>query len=217
MQKDIIDKIRDKNGDFLIELKANQRYRRYGIEDKVRHAVPACIITDGPSLGHGRIETRTYRIFDGLDMIVNKEKWDDNLTVVEFLSETTRKSTGMHTTERRLYVTSHPVTHPRLGDTIRSHWAIESMHWHLDRNFRQDKIKRKTPRAARNLNTLQRVALSLFSIWRGCRKKLSDKKKRSGSHYERHLNELHQAYALFVSKIKKSCFYRISKTLTYSI
>lgn len=178
MQKKIVDTIRNKNGDFLIELKANQRSLRYGIEDKVRHRVPVCTITDGPSLEHGRIETRTYRIFDGLDMIADKEKWGGgNLTVVEFQSETIRKSTGMHTTERRLYVSSHPVTNPFLGDMVRHHWSIESMHWNLDRNFRQDRIKRKTPRAARNLDTLQRVALSLFSIWRGCRKKLSDKKK----------------------------------------
>ena len=177
MQKEIIDTIRRNGGDFLIELKANQRSLRYGIEDKIMNATPACIITEGPTLEHGRIETRTYRIFDGLDMIADKEKWGGNLTVVEFIAETTKKSTGTHTTQRRLYVTSHPVTHPRLGDMIRHHWSIESMHWQLDRNLLQDKIKRKKPQAARNLDTLQRVALSLFSIWRGCRKKLSDKKK----------------------------------------
>ena len=33
--------------------------------------------------------------------------------------------------------------HPRLGDMIRHHWSIESMHWQLDRNLLQDKIKRK--------------------------------------------------------------------------
>lgn len=128
-------------------------------------------------MGHGRIETRTYRIFDGLDMIADKEKWGGNLTVIEFISETVRKSTGVHTTEHRLYLMSHPVNHPRLGDIIRCHWSIESMHWNLDRNFLQDKIKRNTLRAARNLDTLQRMALSPFSIWKGCRKKLSNKKK----------------------------------------
>lgn len=177
MQRDIIDTIRKKGGHFLIELKANQRSQRYGIEDKVKDAVPSCTITEGPTLGHGRIETRTYRIFDGINMIADKEKWGGNLTVVEFISETTGKSTGMHTTERRFYVTSHPVTHPRVGEIIRHHWSIESMHWQLGRNLLQDKIKRKSPIAARNLDTLQRLTLSLFSIWRGCRKKLSDKKK----------------------------------------
>lgn len=32
-QKAIIDKIRDKGGDFVIELKENQRSLRYGLED----------------------------------------------------------------------------------------------------------------------------------------------------------------------------------------
>ena len=36
MQKDIIDRIRKKGGDFLIELKGNQRSLRYGIEDRIR-------------------------------------------------------------------------------------------------------------------------------------------------------------------------------------
>ena len=40
MQKDIIDKIRKNGGDFLIELKANQRSLRYGIEDRIRTRKP---------------------------------------------------------------------------------------------------------------------------------------------------------------------------------
>ena len=35
--------------------------------------------TEGPELGHGRIETRTYRVFDGLDIIADKEKWGGNI------------------------------------------------------------------------------------------------------------------------------------------
>ncbi len=40
--------------------------------------------TDGPGLGHGRIETRTYYIYDGLDIIADKEKWGGNLTIDEY-------------------------------------------------------------------------------------------------------------------------------------
>lgn len=64
-----------------------------------------------------------------------------------------------------------------LGAIVRRHWSIESMHWSLDCNFMQDRIKRKSPRAARNLDTLQRIVHGIFSIWRGRRKKLADKKK----------------------------------------
>ena len=61
-QKAIIDKIRKKRGDFLIELKVNQRILRYGIEDRVGLAVPVDVHSEGPCLEHGRIETRTCRI-----------------------------------------------------------------------------------------------------------------------------------------------------------
>ena len=89
MQKDIIEKIRENGGDFLIELKANQPSLRYGVEDKLKERTPVYSYTEGPELGHGRIESRTYRIFDGLDIIADKEKWGGNMTIVEYESETT--------------------------------------------------------------------------------------------------------------------------------
>lgn len=177
MQKDIIDKIRKKKGYFLIELKANQRALRYGVEDRICQCVPRATHSYGPELGHGRIESRTYNVYDGLELIADKDKWGGNLTVVEFVSHCTRKSTGAETTETRLYVSNLPVETPFIGRAVRNHWSIESMHWELDFNLLQDSIKRKSIRAARNLDTLQRIVHSLFSIWRGRRKKLTDKAK----------------------------------------
>lgn len=177
MQKDIIDKIREKNGYFLIELKANQRTLRYAVEDRIGQCTPIYSYTEGPELGHGRIETRTYNVYDGLELIADKDKWGGNLTVVEFVSHTTEKSTGKETTETRLYVSNLPVKTPFIGNAVRKHWSIESLHWGLDYNLLQDKIKRKSTTAARNLDTLQRTVCSLFSIWKGRRKKLSDKTK----------------------------------------
>lgn len=177
MQKDIIDKIRKKGGDFLIELKANQRSLRYGVEDRLKGHTPLYSYTEGPELSHGRIETRTYSIYDGLDIIADKEKWGGNMTVVEYESDTIKKSTGAHTSERRLYVSSLPTDTPALGSFVRNHWSVESMHWGLDRNLQQDRIKRKSARAARNLDTIQRMVHSVFSIWKCLRKKRADKKK----------------------------------------
>lgn len=177
MQKTIIDKIRAKEADFLIELKANQPSLRYGVEDKIKTINPLHTYTHGPELAHGRIETRTYRIFDGLEIIADKEKWGGNLTIVEFESDVVRKSTGGRTAEKRLYMTSLHVDRPGIGAVVRNHWSIESMHWSLDWNLEQDYIKRKSPKAARNLDTIQRIIQSIFSIWRGRRKKRSDKAK----------------------------------------
>jgi len=177
MQKEIIDQIRKNDGDFLIELKANQRSLRYGVEDKIKECRPQYTYTEGPELGHGRIETRTYRIYYGLDIIADKEKWGGNLTIIEFGASTVKKSTGAHTSEKRLYLSSLPADTPQLGAIIRKHWSIESMHWSLDFNLLQDKVKRKSTESARNLDTTQRIVHSLFSVWKGRRKKRSDKRK----------------------------------------
>lgn len=177
MQKDIIEKIREKGGYFLIELKANQRALRYGVEDRLKTCTPRFTYEEGPELGHGRIVTRTYKVYDGLELIADKDKWGDNLTIVEYVSQCTNKSTGEQTTETRLYMSSLPIETPWIGRAIRNHWSIESMHWGLDVNLSQDAIKRKSSNSARNLDTLQRVVFSVFSIWKVLRKKRSDKAK----------------------------------------
>lgn len=94
MQKEIIDKIGEKGGNFLIELKANLRSLHYGVEDRIKRLSPLYSYTEGPELGHGRIETRTYHVFDGIDAITDKEKWGGNLTVIEYEADTVKKSTG---------------------------------------------------------------------------------------------------------------------------
>lgn len=176
-QKAIIDKIREKGGDFVIELKANQRSLRYGLEDAIKKAVPTDIHKEGPCLGHGRIETRTCRTYRGEGLIADREKWNGKLTVIEILTTTEKKSDGKRTSEQRLYVSSLDCSAERLSLITRRHWAIESMHWDLDRNLQQDRIKRKTGRAARNLDTIQRMVLALIAVWKNRRKKLSDKQK----------------------------------------
>ena len=173
----IIDKIRDKGADFVIELKANQRSLCYGLEDSIKTATPTDVYKEGPYLEHGRIESRICRIYRGEELIVDREKWNGNLTVIEILTSTEKKSDGRSTSEQRLYVSSLDSSAERLSQITKQHWAIESMHWDLDRNLRQDSIKRKTERAARNLDTIQRMVLALIAVWKNRRKKISDKRK----------------------------------------
>ncbi len=176
-QKDIIDKIRLSEADFVIELKANQRSLRYGLEDKIKATDPVDTYTEETTLSHGRITNRTCRIYRGEELIADKEKWQGTLTVIEVLTDTTNKSNGQQMSERRLYVSSLNRDAEQLNQITRLHWSVESMHWQLDRNLRQDSIKRKSARAARNLDTIQRVALNLLSIWKNRRKKAFDKRK----------------------------------------
>lgn len=98
-------------------------------------------------------------------------KWNGNLTVIEILTSTEKKSDGKTTSEQRLYISSLDSSAERLSQITKQHWAIESMHWDLDRNLRQDSIKRKVERAARNLDTIQRMVLTLIAVWKNRRKK----------------------------------------------
>lgn len=84
-QKTIKDKIREKGGDFVIELKANQRSLRYGLEDGIKTASPIDVYKEAPFLEHGRIESRTCRIYDGSELIADRKKWSGDLTVVALM------------------------------------------------------------------------------------------------------------------------------------
>ena len=161
----------------MIELKANQRSLRYGLEDSIKATTPTDIYKEGPYLEHGRIESRVCRIFRGEELIADREKWNGNLTVIEILTSTEKKSDGRSTSEQRLYISSLDSSAERLSQITKQHWTIESMHWDLDRNLRQDSIKRKTERTARNLDTIQRMVLALIAVWKNRRKKISDKRK----------------------------------------
>ena len=105
------------------------------MEDRIKGRISLYFYTEGPELGHGRIETRTYNIYDGLEIIAEKERRGLMSWSVECESDTVKKSTGTHTHEKRLYVTSMPPDTPRLGSYVRSHWSIESMHWGPDFNL----------------------------------------------------------------------------------
>lgn len=127
-QKSIVDKIRKKGGDFVIELKANQKSLRYGLEDRFR--------TESPSLEYGRIESRTCRIYRGEELIVDREKWNGRLTVIEILTDTEKKYGGQSASEQRLYISNLDGSAKQLGLITGQHWSIESMHWDLNRNLR---------------------------------------------------------------------------------
>ena len=164
-QKDIIDRIRKKDYDFLIEVKANQKTLLWGIEDRLASAPQLDVYQQEPTLDHGRIEWRTCTTYDGCDVVVDMSKWGYGLTVVVVDTHSIKKSTDKETSERRIYITNLRKSAEKLNNISRSHWRIETFHWHLDYNFRQDRVRRNSMRAARNTDTLMRMCLSVISAY----------------------------------------------------
>lgn len=65
---------------------------RYGLEDGIKTASPIDVYKEAPFLEHGRIESRICRIYDGSELIADRKKWSGDLTVVEILTFTEKKS-----------------------------------------------------------------------------------------------------------------------------
>lgn len=87
------------------------------------------------------------------------------MTIIEYESETVRKKSGAHASEKRLYVSSLPTSTPALGSLVRNHWSIESMHWALDFNLLQDRIKRKfVKKALFSVKEDEKRALDIFLL-----------------------------------------------------
>ena len=159
------------------ELKANQKDLFYNSSDRIKTTHSISLHNEEATLEHGRIEERFTRVFQAEDLDVDPTKWSCVLRIIEVIVKTTDKRTNKETADRRLYISNLDVPADVIGFIIRQHWRIEINHWHLDRNFKQDQIKRKNDVAARNLDALLRLSMSSISIWKNLRRKNSDRNK----------------------------------------
>ena len=149
----------------------------YNSADRLKIAKSYSVTVEDFQLDHGRIDRRTCWVYHPEDLDVDPEKWSCVLRIIEVNVMSTDQKNRKETSDRRLYISNLDTDAATFGNIIRQHWSIESMHWHLDRNFKQDQIKRKRAAGARNLDTLQRIALSIIHIWKKLRRKKSDKAK----------------------------------------
>jgi len=69
---------------------------------------------------------------------------------------------GSETDETRYYILSRYLSGKRFSEAVRGHWAIESMHWVLDVNFREDDSRTRERTLGNNLSWLRRFAVTLL-------------------------------------------------------
>ena len=63
--------------------------------------------------------------------------------------------------ETRYYISSAPLDIERLSAGARGHWGVESMHWLLDIEFKDDLSRYRSGHGAKNMAILRRFALGL--------------------------------------------------------
>ena len=87
--------------------------------------------------GHGRIDERSYYLTRVPRDFAPAKDWPW-VKAIGYSVRITRHSDGTESDEVRYYLSSRYLSGKRFGEAVRGHWGIESMHWVLDVNFRED-------------------------------------------------------------------------------
>lgn len=166
-QKDIVKKIVEKEADYCLAVKQNQKMLYDDISEYMEDPVFQKEMKEtGHSLktiekARGQIETRTYYLCSEIEWLVERHPDWENLHAIGMV-ETTVQSEEKTTTERRYYITNFDDGVDFFTRCVRGHWAIESLHWLLDVTFREDANPTLNQTAAQNLNHLSKLALAIL-------------------------------------------------------
>ena len=153
--------------DYLLALKGNQPTLEAEVAEFFRSApVQEVVGKTVVEKGHGRIETRTYTASSKIDWIVSDRSYPGEprfthiktIVKVDLLTEYPDQSTTFDT---RLYISSAALDIDRLANAVRGHWGVESMHWLLDVEFKDDLSRYRSGHGAKNMAIVRRFALGL--------------------------------------------------------
>lgn len=166
-QVEIADKIVAHKADYLLALKGNQPTLEADVLDYFRTAPAAELVTKTTvEKGHGRIESRTYTASKAVDWIVSQRSYPGQprftniKTIVKVDSRTEHDDRS--TFDTRTYICSAPLNIERIAKGVRGHWGVESMHWLLDVEFKDDLSRYRSGHGANNMAVVRRFALDLI-------------------------------------------------------
>jgi predicted transposase YbfD/YdcC len=162
----IADKIVAHKADYLLALKANQSTLETDVEDYFADAPKAELVTTTTvEKGHGRIETRLYAASSNVGWIVSARHYPGAprfKTINSLLKVHTRTEYPDRCSfETRYYISSAALDIERLARGARGHWGVESMHWLLDIEFKDDLSRYRAGHGAKNMAIVRRFALGL--------------------------------------------------------
>lgn len=161
-QKDIAEKIRSKNGDYILQVKDNQPDLKEQIIKlfSIQNASNEHVSYES---GHGRMEKRVCRAIGDLRFLDGKEDWKDLKTIIAIESEIYKKKTQEKSESTRYYISSAQGSPKQFAQDIRAHWSIENnLHWNLDVVFKEDFQLKRKGNSSENFNMITKTALGLI-------------------------------------------------------
>jgi predicted transposase YbfD/YdcC len=166
-QKEIARGIVAGGGDFVISVKDNQPTLREAIETHFEEHLGRDLedlryrCQETSEAAHGRIDERSYFLTGVPRDFALKEEWPW-IRAIGYSLRVTQHADGRETDETRYYILSRYLSGKRFGEAVRGHWGIESMHWVLDVNFREDDSRTRERTLGSNLSWLRRFAVTLL-------------------------------------------------------
>jgi predicted transposase YbfD/YdcC len=161
-QKSIVQNVLDKDADYLVAVKNNQRSLYEQIDTVFDHTSTSSK-DEQIEVDHGRVETRTCSVIHDFTFLEEASNWPSVKSVVRVKNKRFTKSNSKTTEHVRYYISSRSDNAQQFNELIRAHWSIENnLHWMLDVVFQEDSSRRRQGNSAANFNIISKVALALI-------------------------------------------------------
>ena len=173
-QHTIVEKIRDRQANYVIALKANQGALYEQVADFMEKQHQQLSVYKSINKEHGRGEERRVYVAQNIALVDEAEQWKDlrSLAMVERIRHTDK---GVKR-QVQYYISSLETTAEQMAHYVRGHWAIENkLHWQLDFTFREDASRVRKDNGPANLHLVRKWALHLL---KKDSQKISIKRKR---------------------------------------
>ena len=163
-QKEIAEKIVDKNAHYVLALKGNK--------GKIFDTVKSYMQDHGQTSkdlksdyfdeSHGRFVRRRYFAVDIPDHIQKINQFKNLKSIIATENISMRSADAPVTSEWRYFITDHDKNEALIPDYVRGHWGVENkLHWQLDVHLGDDKDKKLDRNATENISRIKRLLLNL--------------------------------------------------------
>ena len=180
-QTEIAKAIRDKEGDYILALKENQKTLYNDVKlylDDVRQEKKLLESENyykTVEKGHGRIETRECIISEEISWLHNKSAWKD-LHGIGVIYCTIEKN-GVVSKQSHYFIYSCVgLNAKQIMKYKRNHWTVENnLHWVLDMAFREDESRARKDNSAENFNVIRQIAFNILKSEKTFKGGITDK------------------------------------------
>ena len=167
-QEEIINKIVNKKGHYVLPVKDNQKELKKQIKsqfDGYNNLYGNKDILNKKTLekDHGRIEEREYFLCYDVSKIKDKIKWKAVKAIA--YTKVSKISDDETIVTENYYIIDYQISIEKLIETIRDHWNIEcGLHWKLDVILDEDHSRNRIENSISNLSIMRKIIFNLASL-----------------------------------------------------